>query len=198
MMVPEAAIIYDRLARASQSEMWQDVVKHMRRATHILMFGNGGCQAVAEHAAADMSRYAPKALVLAPDSACRLTACANDYGYREVFRRWIAQIINVQGVDRARVVVIGLSASGRSPNVVSALRFAASRSCRATLVCGRRPRSALLKDVSVIPFDVRYYHTAEVLCLLLMYDAMLQLGGGLAAISARQTPRRLMRSRGAR
>jgi len=105
----------DALARAV------DVVAAALAADHkVLLFGNGGSAADAQHIAAELvgrflgERKALPAIALTTDSSA-LTAIANDYGYDEVFAR------QVRALGRAGDVAIGISTSGRSPSVLGAV-----------------------------------------------------------------------------
>jgi D-sedoheptulose 7-phosphate isomerase len=99
------------------------MVLTIRRGGKILLFGNGGSAADAQHIAAEfLSRFqfdrSPlPAIALTTDSSV-LTAVGNDYGYEQVFER------QVRGLGRAGDVFIGISTSGRSPNVLAALKAA--------------------------------------------------------------------------
>jgi D-sedoheptulose 7-phosphate isomerase len=86
----------------------------------ILLFGNGGSAADAQHLAAECAiRYkadrAPIAAIALTTDTSALTACGNDYGFEAVFAR------QVQALARPGDVVIGLSTSGNSPNVLAGL-----------------------------------------------------------------------------
>ena len=89
----------------------------------LLLFGNGGSAADAQHLAAEfLSRFSSDrrplpAIALTTDSSV-LTAIGNDYGFEHVFER------QVRGLGRPNDVVVAFSTSGRSPNVVSALQAA--------------------------------------------------------------------------
>ena len=89
----------------------------------LLFFGNGGSAADAQHLAAELTgRYARDrapiaALALTTDSSA-LTAIGNDYGFEALFER------QVRALGRAGDLAIGISTSGRSPNVVRGLRAA--------------------------------------------------------------------------
>ena len=86
----------------------------------VLLFGNGGSAADAQHIAAELvgrftkERRALPAIALTTDTSA-LTAIANDYGYEEVFAR------QVRALGRAGDVAIAISTSGRSPNVLRAV-----------------------------------------------------------------------------
>jgi D-sedoheptulose 7-phosphate isomerase len=105
----------DGLARAI------DVVATALASDHkVLLFGNGGSAADAQHIAAELvgrflgERKALPAIALTTDTSA-LTAIANDYGYEEVFAR------QVQALGRSGDVAIAISTSGKSPNVLRAV-----------------------------------------------------------------------------
>jgi D-sedoheptulose 7-phosphate isomerase len=119
--------IYDAPHYRGQCEAIADaMVKALRRGNKILWMGNGGSAAEAQHMAAELSgrflRERPglysEALTV---NTSTLTAVGNDYGYDEVFRRQIEAF--VQPGD----VVIGLTTSGTSKNIVIALEEAKRR-----------------------------------------------------------------------
>ena len=89
----------------------------------ILFFGNGGSAADAQHLAAELvvryraNRKALAALALTTDTSI-LTACSNDFSYDDIFAR------QVEALAGPKDVVIGISTSGRSPNVLKALAAA--------------------------------------------------------------------------
>jgi D-sedoheptulose 7-phosphate isomerase len=92
----------------------------------VLAFGNGGSAADAQHLAGELvgrylrDRAALSAITLTTDPSV-ITAIANDMGYESVFRR------QVEAHGRAGDVAVGISTSGRSPNVVQALSVARER-----------------------------------------------------------------------
>jgi D-sedoheptulose 7-phosphate isomerase len=86
----------------------------------ILLCGNGGSAADAQHIAAELlSRYEfdrpPMAVIALTTDTSVLTAIGNDYGYEQLFER------QVQGLGRKGDVLLALSTSGRSPNILRAL-----------------------------------------------------------------------------
>jgi D-sedoheptulose 7-phosphate isomerase len=101
----------------------------------ILFFGNGGSASESAHLAAefvnrfDRNRPALAAIALASDGPV-LTSIANDSNFREVFAR------QIEALGRKGDVAIGISASGRSPNVLAGLRAARGRGMRAALLLG--------------------------------------------------------------
>jgi D-sedoheptulose 7-phosphate isomerase len=102
------------------------MAESLRAGGKVLAFGNGGSAADAQHLAAELvgrflrARAAWPALALSTDTSV-LTAVANDLGYENVFRR------QIEAHGRAGDVAVGISTSGRSPNVLAALRLARDR-----------------------------------------------------------------------
>jgi D-sedoheptulose 7-phosphate isomerase len=101
----------------------------------VLVFGNGGSAADAQHLATDLvgrfqrERRALAAVALTADSSL-ITAVANDYSFDRVFVRQI-EALGIRG-DLA----FGISTSGRSANVVEALRAARARGLRTIALTG--------------------------------------------------------------
>jgi D-sedoheptulose 7-phosphate isomerase len=112
------------------------MVKTLRAGGKVLIMGNGGSAADAQHFAAELvgrfllERRALPAIALTTDSSI-LTAVANDYGYDEVFKR------QVEALASERDMVIGISTSGRSNNVFQALTAANEIGCKTIGLLGR-------------------------------------------------------------
>ena len=102
------------------------VIAALRSGNKLLIIGNGGSAADAQPIAAEIvgrykqDRPAWSAIALTTDTSA-LTAIANDYGFEQVFAR------QVEGLGRRGDVLLALSTSGRSPNIMAALRAARER-----------------------------------------------------------------------
>ena len=102
----------------------------------ILIFGNGGSAADAQHIAAEMvGRYKVErkglpAIALTTDTSA-LTSIGNDYGYNHIFDRQVEALANKGDV------VIGISTGGSSGNVISALKLAKDIGCKTIGFSGR-------------------------------------------------------------
>lgn len=107
----------------------------------VLVFGNGGSAADAQHLAAELvgrferDRAALAAIALTTDTSV-LTSVANDYAFARVFAR------QVEGLGRPGDVAVGISTSGRSANVVLALETARALGLRTVALTGRDGGSA--------------------------------------------------------
>ena len=104
----------------------EKMAQALRAGRKILLFGNGGSAADAQHIAAEfIGRFIPDrmplaALSLATDSSA-LTSLGNDYGFNAVFSR------QVQALGNTGDIAIGISTSGNSPNVLEAMDVARTK-----------------------------------------------------------------------
>jgi D-sedoheptulose 7-phosphate isomerase len=113
---------------------------HLGQGGRLLVAGNGGSAAEAQHLAAELvgrlreERAPLSAIALTPDSSA-VTAISNDYGFEEVFAR------QVRAHGRPGDVLMLMSTSGRSPNLIAAARAATRGRMRtwAMLGAGRSP-----------------------------------------------------------
>jgi D-sedoheptulose 7-phosphate isomerase len=116
----------DAALLATARAIAQAIIAALRSGNKLLIVGNGGSAADAQHIAAEIvgrykqDRAAYAALALTTDTSA-LTAIANDYGFEQVFAR------QVEGLGRRGDVLLALSTSGRSPNILAALRSARER-----------------------------------------------------------------------
>lgn len=121
----------------------------LRKGQRILVCGNGGSASDAEHMAGELvGRFGYDRASLPCISLCTpsatFTAIANDYGYEQVFKR------QVQGLGRAGDVLIGLSTSGNSPNIVEAFKAAAEQKITTIAMTGSRDsKLSQIADVTV-------------------------------------------------
>ena len=124
-------------------ELAEKCVTSLRRAGQVVFCGNGGSAAMAEHLAAELlgrgagAERAPLAARALSGSSATLTALGNDLGYETIFSR------QVEGVCRAGDVLVALSTSGRSPNILRALEAARQLSCVTVLFTGQGDAAAL-------------------------------------------------------
>lgn len=134
----------------------------LRDGRKVLVMGNGGSAADAQHLAAELvgrflkERRALPAIALTTDSSI-LTAVGNDYGFDRVFQR------QVEALAVAGDVVIGISTSGNSPNVLLALQTAKALGCTTVGLLGRDGgKIAPLVDVNLTVTATQTPHIQEV------------------------------------
>jgi len=98
-------------------------VKSIRGGGKLMLFGNGGSAADAQHLATELTirykadRAAIAAIALTTDTSA-LTAAGNDLGFDKIFAR------QIEALGRSGDVTIAISTSGKSPNIIAALRQA--------------------------------------------------------------------------
>lgn len=126
-------------ASAWQLERWGGhLAVTLGHGGRLLVAGNGGSAAAAQHLAAELvgklrdDRVPLSAVALCADAAA-VTAISNDYGYEEVFAR------QVRGHGRPGDILMVLSTSGRSPNLLAAVRAAHETGLRTWAMTGPVP-----------------------------------------------------------
>jgi D-sedoheptulose 7-phosphate isomerase len=132
-----------------------DMAERLRRGCRILVCGNGGSAADAQHFAAELTgryvkeRRALAGIALTVDTSA-LTAIGNDYGFDRVFSR------QVEALGRPGDLLVGISTSGNSPNVVHAVAAARELGMRTLGLLGRDGGrlKGLVDDALVVPSEV--------------------------------------------
>ena len=144
-------VIHQLIAMSSLIlQVASELVATLRRQGKVVLCGNGGSASDAQHIAAEMHgiREHPDthtgllALVLT-DNIALITAISNDVGYPATFRR------QVEAIVRGNDLVIGLSTSGRSPNVVETLRAAKQLGARTVARLGEQGALADVADIAL-------------------------------------------------
>lgn len=118
------------------AEMVTLLAETFKRGGKLLVMGNGGSAADAQHFVAEivgrfkMERRGLPAIALSTDTSI-LTAIGNDYGFDKVFSR------QVEALAVSGDLVVGISTSGNSPNVLLALELARKQGCRTVGLLGK-------------------------------------------------------------
>ncbi|OBJ74578.1 D-sedoheptulose-7-phosphate isomerase [Mycobacterium colombiense] len=152
---------------AQTVEVARVIIGALRAGGKVIFFGNGGSAQDAGHLAAElMGRFAfdrpGLAAISLPDATAAITAIGNDYSYDEVFAR------QVLAAGRPGDVVIGLTTSGNSPNVVRALEAAGQAGMTTVTLTGAR--GGKVADVAEICIRVPSHDTGRI------QEACLHLG----------------------
>ena len=142
----------------------------------VFVFGNGGSAANASHFATDLGKGSSDKIgrrfrVLSlNDNVSWLTALGNDYAYEDVYLRQLQNYAN-----RGDVMLV-MSVSGNSPNVVKAVQWAKEQGVyTAALVGGKRGKLAEIADLAIVVPDVHYGRAEDVqmtICHMLCYAFM--------------------------
>ena len=129
----------------------ESIVDAYRAGGRLILFGNGGSAADAQHIACElvgrfMSERKPLDAVALGANVPTLTSIANDYGYGHVLER------EVTATAKPCDVVVGISTSGDSPNIVRAVARAKKIGCTTIAMTGRS--GGKLKDLADILLNV--------------------------------------------
>jgi D-sedoheptulose 7-phosphate isomerase len=140
---------------ADVAEVVQICVDALKAGNKVVFCGNGGSASQAQHLAAELvgrykvNRPAMNSISLTVDTSA-LTAIGNDYGFDVVFAR------QIEGVGNAGDVLVGLSTSGSSKNVVAAFESAKRKGIKTIAFVGSKP--CAMKDLAdatiAVPADV--------------------------------------------
>jgi D-sedoheptulose 7-phosphate isomerase len=152
-----SARIKREIAKTKISEIEQIVsliIASYRAGGKVILLGNGGSAADAQHIAAELvgrfklERQALPAIALSTNTST-ITALANDYGYETVFSH------QVEAFASEKDVVIGISTSGESPNVIEALKMARRKGAKTVgLTGGNGGKLAEVVDLALtVPSD---------------------------------------------
>lgn len=126
--------------------------KCLKNKKNIFICGNGGSAAEAEHLSAEfLVRLKPTnnrrslPIISLTQNSPVVTACANDYGFNNIFSRVL------EGIGKKNDTLICLSTSGNSKNILEALRFAKKRNIKTiSFLGGNGGRAEQLSDFSLI------------------------------------------------
>lgn len=118
-----------------------ELINAIKAARRVYIIGNGGSYANALHICNDFVAVGVNACVLDPST---LTATANDYGYENIFSYWLRS----QGEQDD--VLVALSGSGRSKNILRAVEIAKSMGMKVVAVLGAYNEPIIEVDVMVM------------------------------------------------
>lgn len=137
----------------------QRVIQCYRQGRKVILFGNGGSAADAQHVAAELvcrfqkERKSLPAIALTTDTSA-LTAIGNDYGFDKIFSR------QVESMAEEGDVAIGISTSGNSVNVIEGINEAKKKSAYTIGFLGRT--GGKLKDIVDLALCVPSLNTARI------------------------------------
>lgn len=141
----------DALPTTELSLLGEMLYRSYRNEKQVFTLGNGGSASTASHIAADLAKntIGPNMdrfrITSLNDNTAILTALANDLGYENVFSEQLQNLI------RPGDLLLAVSASGNSPNVLKAIRYARSRSAEVVGILGfDGGEAAKLADLAII------------------------------------------------
>lgn len=163
-----------KFEKSIKSDDYFRLLKKIEKNRKIFILGNGGLMDISSHGAADLSRLIPGKSFRAFNDCGYLTSNGNDFGFESIFTKWLNDtILNIE--NKNEVLIIGLSCSGNSSNVINALQWGEDNGYATFLISGvksiKKPES-----VDELTFDCKYFHTTEILTMKLFYDIVYKNG----------------------
>ncbi len=137
----------------------ESIVKCIKNGGKILIAGNGGSAADAQHFAAEiigrfvLERKGYPAIALTTDTSI-ITSIGNDYGYDYIFAR------QIEGLGNKNDIFIGISTSGNSKNIIEAIKTAKEKGLTIISLTGKD--GGQIKELSDICLNLSYKETARV------------------------------------
>ena len=159
---------------AINSDSFGELAKLIIECNKIYIIGNGGLHYVGSHMATDVSRLIPGTVAKSFDSFGFITSSANDFGWDNIFQRWLETSSVLD--DPSNTLVYGLSCSGNSKNVIKALDYAHDTLKFKTFLLSGRPLKPIKHVHPELCLNAEYYHTVETLGLMLFYEMIHRAG----------------------
>ena len=171
--------IENKFEQTLTTKEWEQFVKDFQESDDIYVVANGGLWSVGNHAADDCTRLFAKAgikkHISTLESQCLMTSIANDYGYNNLFLSWLDLAKQTGKMDGKKVMIIALSCSGNSKNVISCLHWAEKNGYKSALISGAESQ-VLPAGINEVNLECKYFHTVEVLTLILFYELIHLIG----------------------
>ncbi|MBG17585.1 MAG: hypothetical protein CMB77_04455 [Euryarchaeota archaeon] len=153
------------------SPEWAEFQEKFNSCNDIYVLGHGGNLAIADHTAVDITRLSNgQKNAMCPSSGVVATSFINDSNFDQWMVNWLSCRTTVRTSSQIKKsLVYGISSSGLSTDVLKALQWASDNNMQTVLVTGR-PINVKVPGLTVITLNTEYYHTCEVLTLLLQYQ----------------------------
>lgn len=153
------------------SDVWKEFQQKFNDCDDIFVLGHGGNMAVADHAAVDITRLSNGTKnAMCPGSAIVATSLINDIGFDQWMVAWLRQRTSTRtAAQMKKSLVFGVSSSGRSTDILKGLQWASDQGMEVALISSR-DIDVEISGLTKVLLGAEYYHTAEVLTLLLTYQ----------------------------
>ena len=172
--------IEKKLDEVLKSDMYAELIEKVKKAEQIYLIGNGGLHFVASHMATDLSRLIPDKVVRTFDNIGFITSTSNDWGFENLFTRWLELTAKVTSAPD-KTLIVGLSCSGNSTNVINAMHWAHENNYEPFMITGQKS-AALDAKVAELVLNCEYFHTVEVLTMMVLYDVIHKTGNHCPSI----------------
>ncbi len=154
-----------------QTSEWAELQQKFNDCDDIYVLGHGGNLAVADHAAVDMTRLSNGTKnAICPGSGVVATSYINDSSFEQWMVNWLSARTSTRTTKQMnRSLVLGISSSGNSTDILKALQWANDNGMQIALLSSKDIKMQI-NNLTKVVLGADYYHTAEVLTLLLTYE----------------------------
>lgn len=163
--------IGELFTKVVHSKEWEELQTKFNSSNDIYVLGHGGNLAIADHAAVDITRLSNGSKnAMCPGSAVVATSLINDTNFDQWMVSWLSAVTTTRTKSQMKKsLVLGVSSSGGSKDVIKALQWAADHDMQIAIISSN-DISANIKGLTKVLLGAKYYHTAEVATLLLSYE----------------------------
>jgi len=163
--------IGDKFVQVVHTPEWEQLQEKYNQCNDIYVLGHGGNLAVADHAAVDMTRLSNGTKnAMCPGSAVVATSYINDTSFEQWMVNWLISRTSTRTASQMRKsLVLGISSSGNSIDILKALQWAQTNNMQVAMLTSK-DIPMQIDDLTKVVLGADYYHTAEVLTLLLTYQ----------------------------
>ena len=161
--------IDDKMKDIIETNEWNELITKFNSKKNIILFGHGGNMGVCDHGSIDIGRLTDKS-TFSPGSAILCTSLISDFNFESWIKEWLEIVF--RGVDPKDTLVIGNSCSVGSESsnaIIKALEFAINKGAETSIISARTKDNLLPKTTKIVT-DSIYYHTHEVMSLMLIYE----------------------------
>ena len=161
----------EKFVRIVNSDEWASLQEKFNNSDDIYVLGHGGNLAVADHAAVDITRLSNGTKnAMCPASGVVATSLINDSSFEQWMVQWLSCRTSTRNKSQMkRSLVLGVSSSGSSTDVIKALQWANDQGMNIAVISSR-DLPVEIPNLTKVLLGAEYYHTAEVLTLLLTYE----------------------------
>ena len=161
----------EKFVKVVNSPEWKELQQKFNKSNDIYVLGHGGNLAIADHAAVDITRLSSGTKnAMCPGSAIVATSLINDTSFDQWMVNWLRQRTSTRTKDQMeKSLVLGVSSSGNSIDIIKALQWANDNNMEIAMISSKDIK-VQVKNLTKVLLGAEYYHTAEVLTLLLTYE----------------------------
>ena len=166
--------IGEKFFQVVSSAEWKEFQEKYNKCNDIYVIGHGGNLAVADHTAIDLTRLSMKSNTgknaVSPSSAVVVTSLINDSSFEDWIVQWLEARTRTRTPEQIKnSLVYAISSSGTSIDSIKALQWASKKGMQTVVLTGQ-PLPVEIDNLTQVVLETKYYHTGEVLALLLQYQ----------------------------